>query len=93
MDIGSSSWSGATDMRKSFNGLAILASTLLGATLASRGRFVFANHAKTRPRRRRLIGRRAEQLAAGPIEIQPEAEGVIPHHYRTPTPIKAEEAR
>lgn len=37
-----------TDMRKSFNGLAGLASTLLGATPASRDLFVFANRAKNR---------------------------------------------
>ena len=35
-------------MRKSFNGLAGLASTLLGATPASRDLFVFANRAKNR---------------------------------------------
>ena len=39
---------GATDMRKSFNGLAGIASSLLGATPASRDLFVFANRAKNR---------------------------------------------
>ena len=37
-----------TDMRKSFNGLAGLASTLLGATPASRDLFVFANRVRNR---------------------------------------------
>ena len=37
-----------TDMRKSFNGLAGLASSLLGATPASRDLFVFANRARNR---------------------------------------------
>ena len=37
-----------TDMRKSFNGLAGIASTLLGATPASRDLFVFANRARNR---------------------------------------------
>lgn len=39
---------GPTDMRKSFNGLAGIASTLLGATPASRDLFVFVNRAKSR---------------------------------------------
>lgn len=39
---------GPTDMRKSFNGLAGLANSLLGATPASRDLFVFANRAKNR---------------------------------------------
>lgn len=39
---------GPTDMRKSFNGLAGIASTLLGATPASRDLFVFANRVKSR---------------------------------------------
>jgi transposase len=39
---------GPTDMRKSFNGLAGLASTLLDATPSSRDLFVFANRARTR---------------------------------------------
>ena len=38
----------ATDMRKSFNGLAGLASSLLGATPASRDLFVFANRLRNR---------------------------------------------
>lgn len=37
-----------TDMRKSFNGLAGLASELLGATPASRDLFVFANRLRNR---------------------------------------------
>ena len=37
-----------TDMRKSFNGLAGIASELLGATPASRDLFVFANRVRTR---------------------------------------------
>ena len=37
-----------TDMRKSFNGLAGLARSLLGATPASRDLFVFANRTRTR---------------------------------------------
>lgn len=37
-----------TDMRKSFNGLAGIASELLGATPASRDLFVFANRARNR---------------------------------------------
>ena len=39
---------GGTDMRRSFNGLAGLATELLGATPDSRDLFVFANRAKTR---------------------------------------------
>lgn len=39
---------GATDMRKSFNGLAGIASELLGATPASRDLFVFANRGRNR---------------------------------------------
>jgi transposase len=39
---------GPTDMRKSFNGLAGLASSLLDATPSSRDLFVFANRARTR---------------------------------------------
>lgn len=39
---------GPTDMRKSFNGLAGLAATLLDATPASRDLFVFANRARNR---------------------------------------------
>jgi transposase len=37
-----------TDMRKSFNGLAGIASSLLGATPASRDLFVFANRVRSR---------------------------------------------
>lgn len=37
-----------TDMRKSFNGLAGIASELLGATPASRDLFVFANRVRNR---------------------------------------------
>jgi len=37
-----------TDMRKSFNGLAGIASELLGASPASRDLFVFANRARNR---------------------------------------------
>lgn len=39
---------GATDMRKSFNGLSGLASSLLGATPVSRDLFVFSNRARNR---------------------------------------------
>ena len=39
---------GATDMRKSFNGLSGLASTLLGATPSSRDFFVFSNRTRNR---------------------------------------------
>lgn len=40
--------SGPTDMRKSFNGLAGIASELLGATPESRDLFVFANRGRNR---------------------------------------------
>lgn len=39
---------GPTDMRKSFNGLAGLASELLGATPASRDLFIFTNRLRNR---------------------------------------------
>ncbi len=39
---------GATDMRKSFNGLAGIARDLLGATPASRDLFLFSNRHRTR---------------------------------------------
>lgn len=39
---------GVTDMRKSFNGLSGLASTLLGATPSSRDFFVFSNRTRNR---------------------------------------------
>lgn len=39
---------GPTDMRKSFNGLAGIASELLGATPASRDLFAFANRSRNR---------------------------------------------
>jgi transposase len=39
---------GSTDMRKSFNGLSGLASTLLGATPSSRDLFVFSNRSRNR---------------------------------------------
>ena len=39
---------GATDMRKSFNGLSGLASSLLGATPTSRDLFVFSNRSRNR---------------------------------------------
>ena len=39
---------GATDMRKSFNGLSGLASSLLGATPSSRDFFVFSNRLRNR---------------------------------------------
>ena len=39
---------GATDMRKSFNGLSGIASSLLGATPSSRDFFVFSNRLRNR---------------------------------------------